>query len=107
MRSRALATDMTRNRRAANQDTSGVNTADTSDSPNGGRGGGPYTGLRLRPIGRLRAGERADVIERVLPLERADGLLGQLTEGVVLLGGCVDGAGAFLRVEQRGQCAVV
>ena len=49
-RTRTVATDTTRNRRAANQDT--VATAgDSSDAPNGGRGGGPYAGLRLRSIG--------------------------------------------------------
>ena len=51
-RTRAVATDTTRNRRAANQDTTGANVpGDTSGSPNGGRGADPYAGLRLRSIG--------------------------------------------------------
>ena len=48
-RTRALATDTTRNRRAANQDTSA--TGDSTGTPNGGRGGDPYAGLKLRSIG--------------------------------------------------------
>jgi photosystem II stability/assembly factor-like uncharacterized protein len=50
-RTRAVATDTTRNRRAANQDSSALNGADTSGAPNGGRGADPYAGLRLRSIG--------------------------------------------------------
>src|SRR4051812_2162924 len=51
-RTRTVATDTTRNRRAANQDTTGTNVAgDTSGTPNGGRGADPYAGLRLRSIG--------------------------------------------------------
>src|SRR5690348_7230726 len=50
-RTRALATDTTRNRRAANQDTSATNTSDSTGAPNGGRGADPYAGLRLRSIG--------------------------------------------------------
>jgi photosystem II stability/assembly factor-like uncharacterized protein len=49
-RTRAVATDTTRNRRAANQDSSGA-AGDTSGAPNGGRGADPYAGLRLRSIG--------------------------------------------------------
>jgi photosystem II stability/assembly factor-like uncharacterized protein len=48
-RTRAVATDTTRNRRAANQDTS--TTGDSTGAPNGGRGGDPYAGLKLRSIG--------------------------------------------------------
>jgi photosystem II stability/assembly factor-like uncharacterized protein len=51
-RTRNLATDTTRNRREANQDTvAATASGDSSDAPNGGRGGGPYAGLRLRSIG--------------------------------------------------------
>ena len=48
-RTKAVATDTTRNRRAANQDTS--TTGDSTVSPNGGRSGDPYAGLKLRSIG--------------------------------------------------------
>jgi photosystem II stability/assembly factor-like uncharacterized protein len=48
-RTRAVATDTTRNRRAANQDT--ATTSDSTGTPNGGRGGDPYAGLKLRSIG--------------------------------------------------------
>ena len=47
-RTRALATDTARNRRAANQDTSAA--SDSTGAPNG-RGADPYSGLRLRTIG--------------------------------------------------------
>ena len=51
-RTRAVATDTTRNRRAANQDAPAGNPGDdTTGAPNGGRGADPYAGLRLRSIG--------------------------------------------------------
>src|SRR3954471_21015547 len=51
-RARALGSDTTRNRRAANQDSASTG-AQGSDSTGGegGRGGGPYAGIRLRSIG--------------------------------------------------------
>src|SRR5690348_15962790 len=48
-RTRAVATDTTRNRRAANQDTATAN--DSTGGPNASRGGDPYAGLKLRSIG--------------------------------------------------------
>ena len=48
-RTRALATDTMRNRRAANQDT--TTASDSSGASGGGRGGDPYAGLKLRSIG--------------------------------------------------------
>jgi photosystem II stability/assembly factor-like uncharacterized protein len=57
-RTRAVATDTTRNRRAANQDTAGTSGAgpgggQPGDSASGGErgGGGAAGGIRLRPIG--------------------------------------------------------
>ncbi|HKG93533.1 MAG TPA: hypothetical protein VKA84_16615, partial [Gemmatimonadaceae bacterium] len=48
-RQRALGSDTTRNRRAANQDTSRADSAQRGDSAGGDRS--PYNGLKLRPIG--------------------------------------------------------
>jgi len=78
-RTRALATDTTRNRRAANQDTSAA-AGDSSDAPNG-RGGGPYAGLRLRSIGpAMISGRIVDLA--VNPRDKKTGYIGVAAGGV-------------------------
>jgi len=79
-RTRAVATDTTRNRRAANQDTTGA-AGDTSASPNGGRGGDPYSGLRLRSIGpAMISGRIVDLA--VSPRDRKTWYIGVAAGGV-------------------------
>ena len=78
-RTRAVATDTTRNRRAANQDTTGA--SDTTASPNGGRGADPYAGLRLRSIGpAMISGRIVDLA--VHPRDRKTWYIGVAAGGV-------------------------